>query len=98
MRAVPRIGRVLDAVGLALFVIGAAAFVWAWTGFRRVEAYQPPSGAPAWAAVSMADGYWRWQKVGVGLMLAGIVVFVAAWWVARKRRTATDESGTVEAR
>jgi small-conductance mechanosensitive channel len=90
MNAVPRIGRVLDSIGLLLFAAGAVAFVWAWTGFRRVEAYQPPSDAPAWAAISMADGYWLWQKIGVGLMLAGVAIFVAAWWVARRRQATNN--------
>jgi len=43
--------------------------------------------APAWSAVSMADGYWRIQKTGVGVMLGGLAVFLLAWWVARRPRT-----------
>jgi small-conductance mechanosensitive channel len=86
---VPRIGRVLDAIGLVLFLGGGGAVAWAWAGF---QSYVPPSDAPAWSAVEIANGYWRIQKIGVGVMLAGIAVFVLAWWVAR--RAVTPESAT----
>lgn len=86
MKPVPRIGRILDVAGLLLFVAGVAVAARAWVGFRQVTGYEPPSDGPAWAAVTMADGYWRLQKIGVVLMLAGVAVFVAAWWVARSRR------------
>ena len=87
MKTVPRIGRILDLAGLLLFLGGAAAVAWAWIGFQSVQSYQPPADAPAWSAVSVADGYWRIQKIGVGVMLAGLAVFVVAWWVARRPRT-----------
>jgi len=87
MKTVPRIGRILDLAGLLLFLGGASAVAWAWLGFQDVQSYQPPPDAPAWAAVSVADGYWRIQKIGVAVMVAGLVVFVAAWWVARRPRT-----------
>ena len=83
MKTVPRVGRLLDLVGLVLFAGGGAAVIWAWLGFRRVMAYEAPSDAPAWSAVEMANGYWRTQKIGVVLMVAGIAVFVVAWRVAR---------------
>ncbi len=83
MKTVPRVGRILDLVGLLLFLGGAAAFVWAWIGFRGVPEYVPPVDAATWAAVRVANGYWRAQKIGTALMLAGILVFVLAWWVAR---------------
>lgn len=73
----------LDAVGLLLFVAGAAVFGWAWFGFRAVQQYEAPPDAELWAAVQVADGYWRLQQVGTGLMMAGVAVFVAAWWTAR---------------
>ncbi len=62
---------------------GGATYAWAWLGFRAMPAYVPPADAAAWAAVAVADGYWRLQKIGTGLMIAGVAVFVAAWWVAR---------------
>lgn len=83
MKTVPRIGRILDLAGLLLFGAGGGLFVWAWTGFRAVPDFEPSIDGPAFAAVSLADGYWRLQKIGVGLMLAGVAVFVLAWWAAR---------------
>jgi hypothetical protein len=88
MTSVPRIGRILDFVGLVFFGGGAALAVWAWAGFQGVPAYQPPPDAPAWSAVAVANEYWRLQKIGTGLMAAGVSVFVAAWWVARRARAA----------
>ncbi|MEQ1856195.1 MAG: hypothetical protein ABL963_06990 [Longimicrobiales bacterium] len=97
MKTVPRIGRVLDLVGLLLFLGGGALFVRAWLGFQSVPDYQPSVDDPAWAAVSIADGYWRLQKIGVAIMVAGIAVFVAAWWVARRggRSAHTTEPPTL---
>lgn len=83
MKTVPRIGRMLDLVGLLLFMGGGATFVRAWIGFRSIPEYEPPIGGPDWATVNIADGYWRLQKIGGGLMLAGVAVFILAWWVAR---------------
>ena len=81
----------LDAVGLILFLGGGATVAWAWVGFQSVSDYVPPSDAPFGTAIAVADRYWFIQKIGVGIMLAGIAVFVLAWWVARiaKRSAAT---------
>ena len=84
MTTVPRVGRVLDLAGLLLFVGGAGLVARAWVGFRSVQGYVAPSDAPAFSAVSIADGYWRLQKIGVVVMVAGVAVFVLAWWVARR--------------
>jgi small-conductance mechanosensitive channel len=94
MKTVPRIGRLLDLAGLLLFMSGGAALVWAWIGFRSVTEYEPPSDGPLWAAVDMADGYWRLERLGSGLMLAGVAVFILAWWVARAsaRRASSPSS------
>ena len=98
MKSVPRIGRVLDLVGLLLFLGGGALFARAWVGFRSVQGFVPPPDAPAWAAVELADQYWRLQKIGAGLMIAGIAVFVAAWWVARAVGRAAEGAGADGAR
>lgn len=83
MKNVPRVGRILDLVGLLLFGMGSALFGWSWVGFRGVQHYVPPPDAPLWSAVGVADGYWRIQRVGGGLMIGGMAVFVVAWWTAR---------------
>lgn len=84
MKTVPRIGRILDAAGLVLLFGGGALAAWAWVGFQGVPAYQPQPDAPTWSAVAVANGYWRLQKIGTALMIAGVAVFVVAWWVARR--------------
>lgn len=90
-RSVPRIGRVLDLVGALLFAVGGGLYAWAWAGFRRVREYQPTLEDGEWAAVRLADEYWRLQRIGTGLMLGGLAVFLGAWWVAgRARRQAVE--------
>lgn len=88
-KRVPRIGRVLDLVGLLLFLAGAGVAGRAWMGLRSVPSYVPDLEAGAWAAIRLTNGYVRLQWVGAGLMAVGLAVFVAAWWVAG--RTAGEE-------
>ena len=87
MTPVPRIGRVLDLVGLVFFLLGGGFTARAWIGFREVQSYVPSPDAAAMTAVEFADQFWRIQKMGVALMLVGIGVFVAAWWIARRARS-----------
>jgi hypothetical protein len=86
--AVPRVGRILDLLGLALFLGGAAVATRAWVGFRGLPDDLPAPGTSAISAVAVADGFWRLQKIGTWLMVAGVAVFVLAWWIARRVRTA----------
>jgi hypothetical protein len=88
MTAVPRVGRVLDLAGLVLFLGGAAVTTRAWVGFRGLPDDLPAPDTAAMSAVAVADGFWRLQKIGTWLMVAGVAVFVLAWWVARRARTA----------
>lgn len=93
MSSVPRIGRALDLVGLIVFLMGLGMFVRSWVGFRtEVPAFEPGAGAPPMAAVELADGFWRLQRIGVGVMVAGVGIFVLAWWIAR-RTTSPGEGG-----
>ena len=85
MKTVPRIGRILDLAGLLLFLAGAGCYARAWFGFRGMPTYVPDPDGELRTAVQVADGFWRLQKIGVGLMVAGIGVFVVAWWKARRR-------------
>jgi len=85
-------GRILDLLGLALFLSGAAVATRAWIGFRGLPDDLPPLGTSAMSAVAVADGFWRLQKIGTALMITGVAVFVLAWWVARRAPgTATVE-------
>ena len=90
MSQVPRIGRLLDGVGLLVLLAGAALVARAFVGFQEVQSFQPGPDGPPMEAMALADSFWFMQRIGVGLMLVGVAVFVGAWWVARTR------SGTVE--
>jgi hypothetical protein len=68
MKDVPRIGRLLDSVGLLLFLGGGALYARSWFGFRDVPDFERPVEGPVLAAVALADGYWRLQKIGVGVI------------------------------
>ena len=85
MKPVPRIGRLLDLLGLVVFLAGGGLAARAWLGFREVEGFERSPDDATWAAVEMANGFWRLQKIGVGLMLVGVAVFFVAWWVARQK-------------
>jgi hypothetical protein len=85
-RSVPALGRILDAVGALLFAAGGVLYARSWAGFRRVREYQPTLSDGEWAAIRLADEYWRLQRIGTALMLVGLAVFVGAWWVAGRAR------------
>ena len=84
MRKVRRLGRLLDVVGLVLLLAGAGASARAWTGFEEVRTYQAAPGAEPFAALRLHDRYARLQGAGTALIVAGVGVFVAAWWVGRR--------------
>ena len=84
MSPVPRIGRVLDGVGLVILLVGTGLVGRAFLGFQEVQSFQPGPGGPPMEAMALADEFWVMQRIGVGLILAGIGVFVSAWWVARR--------------
>ena len=81
---VPLIGRILDAVGLLVFLVGGGLVARAWIGFQSLPDLTQSPGALETAAVQYADGFWRLQKIGVALMIVGIVIFVGAWLAARR--------------
>lgn len=93
MKQVPRIGRVLDLIGLVVFLGGGAVFVRSWFGFESVRHYQPKATDPIGSATVLANSFRHLQRVGGTLMALGIAVFVVAWWVAR-RRSNDDASAT----
>lgn len=95
MTPVSRKGRLLDLAGLLLFLTGAGLCVRAWLGFQSVPDYQRSAGGPLWETVQLADGYRRLGWVGTGLIAAGVLVFVAAWWLAG-RRSGHDEARTAD--
>lgn len=81
---VPRIGRVLDAVGLALFVAGAGVYGWSWLGLRSMDEFRRAPGDSPYAAVERADALASLGRIGFYFMAAGAVVAVLAAVVARR--------------
>jgi hypothetical protein len=73
---------VLDVAGLLVFLVGLVVYGRAWLGFRGIPTYERPTGGTMFTMVELADGFRQLQHVGVGVMVCGIGVFVAAWWVA----------------
>ncbi|MHB1193513.1 MAG: hypothetical protein ACYC6F_10750 [Longimicrobiales bacterium] len=49
-----------------------------------MRVYQPAPGDELFAALRLHDRYSRLQRAGGGLMVAGVAVFVAAWWAGRR--------------
>ena len=82
---VPRLGRQLDLAGLALFVVGILCYGWAYLGFENLQGARTARGAPP-GAIAEADRLYTISRVGVGLMIAGGCVFIAAAIVARRSR------------
>lgn len=88
MSQVRRRGRILDAIGLVLLLAGAGVSARAWAGFEEVRTYQAAPDAEPFAALRLHDRYARIQGAGTALVVSGVGVFVAAWWVGRKRSPA----------
>ncbi len=86
---VRRLGRVLDLVGLLLFLAGAGVAARAWAGFEEVRVFQAAPGDEPFVTLRLHDHYVRLQRVGGALMVGGVAVFVVAWWVGRR----TGEGG-----
>ena len=81
MTKVPRAGRALDLVGLALFLGGALAYGYAWAGLRAVQGARTARGAPA-GAIEEVDRLVMWARTGATLMTLGIATGIVAAIVA----------------
>lgn len=84
MKNVPRIGRILDLAGLALFLGGVGFYSRAWFGFQGLPTNLPENPTEQWAAIAVADGFLRMQRLGAVLMALGVLVFIVAWRVAKR--------------
>lgn len=93
-RPVPRIGRVLDGLGLVVFVVGAGLYAWTWWALRGEEArpQQPGDGQWGFVAVREVEGLDRLSDIGLVLMAAGAVLAVVAAVVARIVSTDPEET------
>ncbi|MGH7481911.1 MAG: hypothetical protein ACRELV_07115 [Longimicrobiales bacterium] len=85
-REVPRIGRVLDLVGILLFLAGAGLYAWAWSGLKALREFERAPGDTVFAAVARANELSAISRGGFALMAAGVVVAVLAAVVARRVR------------
>ena len=94
-RSVPRIGRVLDGLGVLLFLVGGGIYLRAWWGLRRVETNPDPPGesAGAFATVARVEDLHALSDAGLALMAAALVVGVTAAVAARwKSRDSADRA------
>ncbi|MDT8341666.1 MAG: hypothetical protein RQ751_09165 [Longimicrobiales bacterium] len=82
--SLPRKSRLLDLVGMLLFLVGVGLYAWAWVGLAGVPDFVPDPADPPFATVRHANGLMRVQRAGWGFMGAGMAVFVGAWWVGRR--------------
>ena len=85
---VPRLGRVLDLVGVMILVAGASLYVHSWLGLRAMDDFVSTPEAPR-SAIEHADELSRLGRIGFALIVAGVLVAVAAAVVAKRlsRRT-----------
>lgn len=84
---VPRIGRVLDVVGLVVFLGGLGTYARAWIGMRRLGAAGADPSAPLFSGMREFQRWWELSRVGIALMVIGGLVALAAagvaWWLRR---------------
>ena len=83
VKRVPRLGRVLDVVGIMVFVAGASLYVHSWLGLRAMDEFVSTPDAPG-SAIEHADGLSGLGRIGFALMALGVLVGVAAAIVARR--------------
>ena len=83
-KPVPRIGRVLDLVAALFFLAGAGLYAYSWIALRDMDDYVRPEGGDLFAAIAHADDLSRLGRIGVALMIAGVLVGVAAAVIARR--------------
>lgn len=87
-RPVPRIGRILDGLGILVFLTGAGVYGRAWCGLRRLEDQpdQPVGEQLSFAAVERFVELQEMSRMGLVLMAVGGVVALVAAVVAAPRR------------
>ena len=89
---VPRAGRVLDAVGMALFGGGAAFYAAAYVAMKRIIAtgYVPYQKGMRIGAVVEWERWRGISRLGLALAAAGVCVAIAAAYVAVRHRRAAS--------
>lgn len=91
-RSVPRIGRILDLLGLLVFATGAALYARAWIGLRGMDRFERAEGDAAFAAIERADALSSLGRIGIAIMIAGVLIAGVAALVARRIMARRDHA------
>lgn len=83
---VPRVARLMDLAGLLLLLAGGGLYLRAYLGLRALQHVHPAPGERPFSAMRRFDQLWTLSRAGLGLIVAGVVVMVAATLVARRLR------------
>ena len=86
---VPRAGRLLDMVGVLVFLLGAALYARAWMGMRGLPGFVPAS-REAFPAMARYQELLALSRIGLTVMAAGALTAVAAAVVARRLARSAD--------
>jgi len=92
-RPVPRLGRILDLVGVGFFLVGGALYGWAWLQLQGLAAEQPLSEGLGFAALQRFVHLSRLSRIGLILMAVGAAFAVVAAVTARLLRDRESTSG-----
>jgi hypothetical protein len=88
LRRASRISRIGDFAGVLLVVTGFVSYLWTEGAMRMLTRRAGAPGGTAYGAVAEADRLWMVSRVGLALILGGLLVLVVTAIVAhRARRT-----------
>jgi hypothetical protein len=83
---VPRLGRLLDLIGLALIVAGGACYAWSY--LRLVQLHDHPPSAPhvLWVGLAAYNRYTRVSTIGIVVAAIGLSVAIASAVMTHRTR------------
>ncbi len=84
-----RADRVRDAVAIAVLLVGAALYAYAYGGMHTLAA-SAIVRVPGHTALERFDRYWQLSRVGLLLMGAGIAAVAWSFWRFRSHPSAQD--------
>ena len=95
LRRASRIGRIGDFAGVLLVVTGFVSYLWTEGAMRMLARRAGAPGGTAYGAVAEADRLSMFSRVGLALILGGLLVLVVTAIVAhRARRTPVARVGS----
>jgi hypothetical protein len=86
MPMVPRLGRLLDLIGLALMLAGGACYGWAYIGLVRLHDHPPTADHMLWVALAAFNHYNRVSTIGIVIAAIGLAVAITAAVVTHRSR------------